>query len=47
MSQYAFKAGVYIPITGLAMTRWKKAQIVDFFAKLECIPEDYNHGSIY
>jgi hypothetical protein len=46
MSQYAFKAGVYCPIRGIGITTWNKAKIVDFFAKLECSPEDYDPENI-
>ena len=46
MSGYAFKAGVYFPISGIGITKWNKAQIVEFFDKLDCVPEDYDPDNI-
>jgi hypothetical protein len=46
MSRYAFKAGVYFPISGIGITKWNKARIVEFFDKLDCVPEDYDPDNI-
>jgi hypothetical protein len=46
MSEYAFKAGVYFPISGIGITKWNKARIVEFFDRLDCVPEDYDPDNI-